>query len=168
MLTYEQAQRVFCYEPDTGIVRWKIGRANVKAGSIAGSLNKNGYVDMRYEGYRFYAHRLAILLTTGSWPSGKMVVDHINGDPSDNRISNLRVGSQADNCANSISVKRSATGHKGVYLHKPTGGYRVKIRRGMKDVHVGLYLDLKEAIAARANAEDLYFGEFSSRHRGDN
>lgn len=37
-----------------------------------------------------------------------------------------------------------------------------------EDVHVGLYLDLKEAIAARANAEDLYFGEFSSRHRGDN
>jgi len=57
-------------------------------------------------GSRHLAHRLAWLYMAGAWPSG--VIDHMNGDPSDNRWSNLRDVTQAENNANRRKVRTDA------------------------------------------------------------
>lgn len=63
-----------------------------------GSKESTGYLRMMIDRQRYFAHRLAFLYMTGSFPDG--VVDHINGVKTDNRWSNLRALSNAENIQN--------------------------------------------------------------------
>jgi hypothetical protein len=77
------------YDPPTGVITWKVSRGRVKAGDVAGNAShRYGYVAIRINGKRYYAHRIAWELYYGEPPS--QTIDHINGDTSDNRICNLR------------------------------------------------------------------------------
>lgn len=88
-LTYEQAHRLFSYDPETGVLTWRIhaGR-KIRAGARAGTLDRTGYRKVAYQGKVYKEHRLIWLLCTGCWPIN--VIDHINRNRSDNRIANLR------------------------------------------------------------------------------
>ena len=73
---------------DSGVLRWKKNMGTrVKKGAVAGTTNKDGYIVVTIRGAKYFAHRLAWLLYTGSWPSS--ILDHINGETSDNRRGNL-------------------------------------------------------------------------------
>lgn len=79
----------FEYNPDTGVVSWRIDYGRMKAGMEAGTIIPGGYRNIRWNGSSILAHRIAWKLTTGQWPS--YPVRHVNGDPSDNRWENLEV-----------------------------------------------------------------------------
>lgn len=88
MLDHDRLLSVLRYEKDTGIFFWKIRPArNVFVGDVAGNLNR-GYVSITIDKKVYKAHRLAWFYIYGKWPQKQ--IDHINGNPSDNRISNLR------------------------------------------------------------------------------
>lgn len=116
-MTFEEyLKEVLSYNKETGEFFWiKPGRSRVLS-KPAGGKNAQGYIQIeaRFEGKRkvVYGHRAAFLLTEGSWPSG--VVDHANGDRSDNRIENLRKCEQVDNCANQFMHRNNTSGYKGV------------------------------------------------------
>jgi len=93
-------------------------------------------------------------------PIGK-VVDHINGDPSDNRRENLRVCSQAENSRNCTVRKHNRIGIKGVYADPRRGTYRAQIRIDGKKVALGSYRTVDEAKAAYAEASNKLHGEFA-------
>lgn len=77
-------------------------------------------------GNRLYAaHRLAWFYVYGEWPRTQL--DHINGDPSDNRISNLRLATPAQNSANRKKHTNNTSGFTGVYKLIRKNG-RVKYR----------------------------------------
>lgn len=81
-------------------------RGRVKAGSEAGYLHKTmGYNIIEIDGVKFYAHRLVWLYHYGVWPAG--VIDHVNGDKTDNRIDNIRDVSQRTNLENQAKYKRA-------------------------------------------------------------
>ena len=104
---------------------------------------------------RFSMHRL---LT--ECPSDK-IVDHINRNKADNRISNLRICSRRENAFNVSTQKRNKLGAKGVSLTH-CGTYQAQIQIDGKQKYLGSYKTIKEASDAYDVAAKEYFGEFAS------
>lgn len=91
-------------------------------------------------------------------PSG-VVVDHINGDGLDNRRSNLRLGTQSQNLANSRKRSGTTSSFKGVSFHRASGKWRAYIKQHRKQFHLGLFESESEAAEAyRAKAREIYGG----------
>lgn len=111
MLTAERLRAALDYDPATGLFRW-IERPNQKiiVGSIAGHVGRKGYIYVTIDKRKYAAHRLAWLYVNGEWP--KEQIDHINRVKDDNRISNLRDVSDAENKLNIdySKVLRAANG----------------------------------------------------------
>lgn len=101
-------------------------------------------------------HRL-ILGTTDS----KIYVDHINGDGLDNRRSNLRVCSHADNVKNRRNQQNNQSGFKGVSWHTTNKRWQAQIRSNGKRTHLGYYSSPQDAHAAYCDAAKKYHGAFS-------
>ncbi len=90
-----------------------------------------------------------------------ILVDHKNRFIYDNRKKNLRCCTRAENCRNKSVSKNSNIGHLGIRLTKG-GRYNVRITKNRKEIHIGNYETLEEAIKAREDAEDRYHKEFGS------
>ena len=98
-ITAERLRELLEYDPETGIFRWLARPSNcVHIGDIAGSKTAKGYIELKADGIRFYAHRLAFVFMTGELPPED--TDHINGNKSDNRWANLRAVSRQVNMQN--------------------------------------------------------------------
>jgi hypothetical protein len=147
---------VLKYAPDTGYFHWKVDVArSVPAGSIAGTLSSQNRIRIAYNGKTYYAHRLAWLFTHGKWPDG--VVDHIDGDPSNNKIDNLRDVSVVVNGQNRKgSQNNNHTGLLGVGWHKQAGKFQSRIKIGNKLIWLGLFLTAEEAHTAYLKAKRKY------------
>lgn len=89
------------------------------------------------------------------------IIDHINGDRFDNRKSNLRICSNAQNIRNSGLRKNNLSGFKGVYFHKRTGKWYSQIRTDKKRLFLGSFeTDIQAAIAYNAAAL-IHHGQFA-------
>lgn len=151
-----ELMRRFNYDPATGQFVRLIGSRKVKPGTVAGSLNR-GYVKISIDSRPYFAHRLAWVYMTGEQPS--MGIDHINGNRSDNRWSNLRVSSQTDNMCNASSRKHNRTGLKGVTKHNDSK-YVARICYADRRQYLGCFKTAEEAKAAYDAAAKILHGEF--------
>lgn len=87
-------------------------------------------------------------------------IDHINGNPLDNRKINLRVCSHRENCMNQKKCKGNTSGTPGVSWYKNTGKWKVQIVVKGHHIHLGYFDDLEDATQCRRAAEEKYFGVF--------
>jgi hypothetical protein len=156
-LTADQLRAVLHYDPDTGIFTRLIPHAGLKQGDRAGGLRTDGYVVIRVRGEMFKAHRLAWLYMTGEWPDG--YIDHINMVRADNRWSNLRLATWAQNQQNTARRSDNRSGFKGVGWHKDAGKWCARIKLGGRTKHIGLFATPEEAHAAYCRAAEER-GEF--------
>jgi len=85
-------------------------------------------------------------------------VDHINGDPSDNRRENLRICTHAENMMNRKMHKSNAIGIKGVYQNR--NKFRAQIRVNGKVYRLGSFCTPQDAGAAYLAAASKLHGEF--------
>lgn len=100
------------------------------------------YRCIRIFDWPFLAHRLAWLYVTGEWPAES--VDHKDTNGLNNRWSNLRMASKAQNGHNTRKPRTNTSGYKGVSLHRTTGRYRAYIRHDGRQIWLG-YHDTAEA-----------------------
>lgn len=94
-------------------------------------------------------------------PPQNMLIDHINHNKIDNRKCNLRVVDSQKNVMNSSLSKNNKSGVTGVFWNKINSKWASRITYNGEDYHLGYYIELEDAIKARKDAEDLYFGEYS-------
>lgn len=155
MITCEEAMTLLSYEPETGQLRWRVSRGRVKAGAVAGYIARNGYVQIGVGGKLYLAHRLAWLLTHGSWPSDQ--IDHANGNPADNRISNLRKCSNAENSQNKAPYRNNTSAFVGVTWNARKAKWQAQITLNGNHRQVGLYATPEQAhVAYLAAKADLH------------
>lgn len=93
--------------------------------------------------------------------NSNLVVDHINGNPYDNRKSNIRVVRQADNTKNTALCIRNTSGYKGVTFDRNRNCWCSEIRNECKRVHFKRQKDKRKAVYQRYVAEKLLFGKFA-------
>ena len=162
MLTQERLRELLSYDPATGDFHWLVSRGGEQAGSIAGVTRKGlygGYKIIGIDYVRWYAHRLAWFYMTGKWPENE--IDHISGDPSDNRWENLREATHLQNMFNKGAERGNASGFKGVWLEKQCGHYRSAVRYKGKTYHCGCFSSPQEAHKARSEKAKELHGEFA-------
>lgn len=88
-------------------------------------------------------------------------VDHINGNPLDNRRSNLRSATNSENIRNAKIPCTNTSGFKGVVFEPPRHCYRAIITVDGRKKHLGRFKTAREAGAAYDAAARLYFGDFA-------
>lgn len=146
----------FSYNPETGIVSWKITRQGpAKLGCQAGSLSHLGYYKIKFNGRMYLAHHIAWYLYYGEFPSSDL--DHINRVRTDNRISNLRLATRALNSQNRGIHSNNKTGFAGVVAHK-TGKFQSQIKANGKYKYLGLFATAEEANTAYQRAKSELHG----------
>ena len=158
----ERVIELFEYDPDTGVFKNRISRGRAKAGARAGADTGHGYRRIIVDYKKYYEHHLAWLIVHGDWPDE---IDHIDGDRSNNAISNLRLATRTQNCANG-GWATGLSGLRGVYKdwRRPELWY-AKIQVGRRQIYLGYYDTPEEAHAVYLAAAEKYFGEFAHHNR---
>lgn len=104
-------------------------------------------------------HKLCLHRFVMGNPEDSIIVDHINRDRLDNRKCNLRFCNLQENNMNKGIQSNNSSGYPGVSYSK--NKWRAYIGINGKQIHLGRYSTLEEAIEARKQAEIEYFGEFA-------
>lgn len=129
---------------------------------IAWTLDQRGYVAGRPSGFSNSTTLHRWLMLNGQ--KGRAVVDHINGDRLDNRRTNLRLCSQAENTKNTRIGKNNSSGAKGVSLDV-NGKWRARIWKDRKEIRIGTFDTVEEARAAYDKAATELHGNFASPNK---
>jgi hypothetical protein len=116
---------------------------------------EHGYARADSKHGKIYMHRFI-----NNTPKG-LFTDHRNGDRLDNRKTNLRNATRAQNTYNASGVKSSTSGLKGVSRHKQTGKWRARIMVDYKEIHLGIFDTKETAYQKYVEAAKLYQGEFA-------
>lgn len=165
ILTLARLLTVLNYNPLTGIFTWLVRTAQrVHVGDVAGCKNGHGYVYISVAGKQYPAHRLAWFYVYGVWPPHD--IDHIDMDPLNNAISNLRLATRGENEQNRRGANHnSKSGIRGVWWNKRLKKWIPQIGVGGKVMHLGCFSKVEDAVAARRAAELKYHPFASSTPR---
>lgn len=154
ILTCERLKELLEYSEITGVFFWRVFRGGrTKAGMKAGSIDSSGHVQIKVDGMTYQAHRLAWLYVTGKIPDSH--IDHINGVCADNRFSNIRQASHAQNMQNMTKAhsNNKSCGLLGVTWNKRDQRWRAQIRVCGKKRWIGAFSTPEDAHYAYINAK---------------
>lgn len=168
--TIERLREVLDYNPDTGSFFWRKREGDTKdikiwnkrfADKPTGyNSNMHGFlcVTLCVDSKAYRAHRLAWAYVYGYWPEKE--IDHVNLDPRDNRISNLREADRAQNECNKRVRADNKLGIKGVHYDKIRGKYFMQIKYKGKSIKKR-FLTLESAKKAYKELALEMHGEFA-------
>ena len=157
-LTQSSLKQALSYDPETGIFRRKKTSGGWPAGKEVGSKEWYGHIRIKINRRKYYAHRLAWLYVYGEWPT--KFLDHIDGNPSNNSIANLRLATNQQNQRNCRKYVSNTSGLKGVSEVKSEGRWKAQIRINGRRTYLGIFDTPEEAHEAYCAAGRKHFGEF--------
>jgi len=114
---------------------------------------------------RFLVHRLMGIVFLNMEASQQ--IDHKDGDPSNNRLDNLRVCTSAQNQFNRNITKSNTSGFKGVTWDKGWKGWKASIKQNGKSYNLGRFDSKQEAAKAYDAAAKIRFGDFAVLNHSD-
>ena len=162
----EYLKECFDYDEETGNLIWKerpLHHFNTEQGMrVFNSSKVNKFAEsIHHTGYKvtnitnkgqYLVHRIIWKLLTGKDPEGQ--IDHINNDPLDNRIENLRDVTTGENQQNKRHFINNTSGHKGVYWDTKALKWFSKITRKGHVMRLGYFKNKEDAIKTRLEAEE--------------
>lgn len=150
----DRVRQLLAYDAGAGTFTWLCNRKGsaARVGAPAGCHRPDGYVRIIVDGMIDYAHRWAWRIAVGPIPHG-MEIDHIDHNPSNNALSNLRLVTRSGNRKNRSRDSRNKSGINGVHWSENAQAWAVQIRSERKTTHIGYFDDLHAAAAARREAE---------------
>lgn len=146
-----------CLHYDAGFLYWKKSNCNkIKVGQMAGGKSKSGYRRIHIFGKRYYEHHLVWMYHNGDLP--KVQIDHINKIKDDNRIENLRLcpNNHSDNHQNMPIQSNNTSGYTGITFDKCRNKWQAQIKINGKNIFLGRYENINDAIVARDNGKKKY------------
>ena len=153
----EELHALFEYSPTTGLFTYKTQpNFRIKIGSVAGSINKNGYRLIQINKKSYKASRLVWMYVYGEDPSD-LTVDHIDKNRSNDAINNLRLATYSQQLFNRAEWGKS-TGIRGVRYNQKTDTYSAVICFG------GLNTSKQFDTAEEAQA---YYNKLRAEHGGE-
>jgi hypothetical protein len=156
-LACEELQSFLDYDALSGEFKRKVAFGKHAAGDPIGHPNTGGYIQIAVAGKVYLAHRLAWLYVHGRWPTD--CIDHIDGNPANNVLANLRECSRSENQQNRKINTNARHGVRGVYLCKKSGKWGASIKRNCKSHYLGVFPTKEEAaaayLAAKASLHDF-------------
>lgn len=145
-LTAARLRELLNYDELTGNFTWRHPGKKRRLDRPAGCVKAPGYIVIRVDGVLLRAHRLAWLYVHGKWPA--LEIDHIDGNPSNNVLANLREADSRMNKQNRhVARSDSSTGIMGVQYDKKRGLYSTRIQTPSGIKFLGRFADPLEAQA---------------------
>ena len=166
-------RRLISYDDKTGVLRWKDrlptdfqceDRSRARVCNGWNSKYSGKPINSRTDDGRVIVHlnlgkrmrtqgaRVAWAIYHGKWPKG--VIDHIDGDCTNDRIENLRDVSLSENNRNQRISGRNTSGKVGVTFNRGARKWRAWVSLNGRVKSLGYFWTLEEAISARRAAED--------------
>lgn len=146
------------FEYRDGALYWKIHAGKCKAGARAGFVNPTtGRRRICIKRKLYSEHRIIFAMHFGFFPE---FVDHIDLNPLNNKIENLRQATKAQNFWNIGIVKRNTSGIKNVTWDSARNKWRVRVRVNGKRLNFGSFEDKEFAELVAIEARNKYHGEF--------
>jgi len=157
MITQEQVLKLFEYKD--GNLYWKVSNSPiVKVNSLAGTINGQGRKQIGIN-YKIYAiHRIIFMMFHGYMPKE---IDHIDGNPLNNAIENLREATRSEQLCNTKLRKDCTSGIKGVMWHKLMNKWLVRVYKNNKLVYKNYFDDVELAELVAVEARNKYHGVFA-------
>ena len=158
MLDQNQLLNLFVYKD--GELYWKIAPCkSVKVGQKAGYFNGK-YKKIKIQEKSYFAHRLIFIMFNGYVPD---FVDHIDNNPQNNAIENLREATKQQNNSNAKLRSDAKSDAKGVNWHKKQKKWNVRVSVSNKRINVGSFDNFELAELVAIMAREKYHGAFA-RH----
>ena len=151
LLSLDHGTGTLTWRPRPGEASWNARYANTEALS---SINGHGRAHGTIFGKTYSRASVVWAMVNGTWPS--LEIDHINGDRADDRPCNMRDVSRGENSRNLKRPAHNTSGHVGVFWHKSRNKWTAGIKVNRKNIHLGSFESLSDAVGARVEAQEKY------------
>jgi hypothetical protein len=157
MITKEFLSELFEYKDNQ--LYWKVDRiANRLKGKPAGCLDGRGYLQTKIKNVLYKNHRLIFMMQHGYVPG---IIDHVDGNPLNNKIANLRPATISQNAMNAKVYCTNKSGVQNVSWHKKAKKWEVKLQIKGKRIHFGAFEDIELAVAVAKAIRNKHYKEFA-------
>ncbi len=168
MIDLEILKTLVQYDPEEGVLVWikkTSPKSRVCLGSKVGSIGTEGYLQTKIYQRQYKVHRLIWFLVHGLWPP--YFIDHIDGDTSNNRLSNLRLADESQNQQNrkknnTYAGKVTSSKYKGVCWNKDCQKWMAMIKHKGKSITIGYFESELVAGEAYNKKAKKYFSDYAN------
>lgn len=159
-MSLDEIRDYLLYDCAGGVFTWiRSPGGGVKVGDVAGCPNALGYRQIQFRGHNYLGHQLAWFFVFGIWPTHD--IDHRDGVPGHDWITNLRPATHAQNLANAKLSKANKSGFRGVCFESYTQRWLASLKHEGWHLNLGRFRTPDDAARAYDDAARKLKGEFA-------